>query len=211
MRFLITAGPTREPIDPVRFLSNRSSGRMGYALAEAVLAAGHAVTLVSGPVALAVPAGAQMVRIETAREMFEAVRDAIGGCDAAVFCGAVADYRPVAAAAQKLKKSGDRLILELEPTEDILGSARSVFGFRGYLVGFAAETEKLFEHAQAKLERKGCDLLVANDVAQPGIGFDSDENEVMLCLPGGRSRVLPRQSKKDLARELVAFIAAAAS
>jgi phosphopantothenoylcysteine synthetase/decarboxylase len=86
-----------------------------------------------------------------------------------------------------------------------------VFGFRGYLVGFAAETEKLFEHAQAKLERKGCDLLVANDVAQPGIGFDSDENEVMLCLPGGRSRVLPRQSKKDLARELVAFIAAAAS
>jgi phosphopantothenate-cysteine ligase/phosphopantothenoylcysteine decarboxylase/phosphopantothenate--cysteine ligase len=211
MRFLITAGPTREPIDPVRFLSNRSSGRMGYALAEAVLAAGHAVTLVSGPVALAVPAGAQMVRIETAREMFEAVRDAIGGCDAAVFCAAVADYRPVAAAAQKLKKSGDRLILELEPTEDILGSARSVFGFRGYLVGFAAETEKLFEHAQAKLERKGCDLLVANDVAQPGIGFDSDENEVMLCLPGGRSRVLPRQSKKDLARELVAFIAAAAS
>jgi phosphopantothenate-cysteine ligase/phosphopantothenoylcysteine decarboxylase/phosphopantothenate--cysteine ligase len=211
MRFLITAGPTREPIDPVRFLSNRSSGRMGYALAEAVLAAGHAVTLVSGPVALAVPAGAQMVRIETAREMFEAVRDAIGGCDAAVFCAAVADYRPVAAAAQKLKKSGDRLILELEPTEDILDSARSVFGFRGYLVGFAAETEKLFEHAQAKLERKGCDLLVANDVAQPGIGFDSDENEVMLCLPGGRSRVLPRQSKKDLARELVAFIAAAAS
>jgi phosphopantothenate-cysteine ligase/phosphopantothenoylcysteine decarboxylase/phosphopantothenate--cysteine ligase len=211
MRFLITAGPTREPIDPVRFLSNRSSGRMGYALAEAVLAAGHAVTLVSGPVALAVPAGAQMVRIETAREMFEAVRDAIGGCDAAVFCAAVADYRPVAAAAQKLKKSGDRLVLELEPTEDILGSARSVFGFRGYLVGFAAETEKLFEHAQAKLERKGCDLLVANDVAQPGIGFDSDENEVMLCLPGGRSRVLPRQSKKDLARELVAFIAAAAS
>jgi phosphopantothenate-cysteine ligase/phosphopantothenoylcysteine decarboxylase/phosphopantothenate--cysteine ligase len=211
MRFLITAGPTREPMDPVRFLSNRSSGRMGYALAEAVLAAGHAVTLVSGPVALAVPAGAQMVRIETAREMFEAVRDAIGGCDAAVFCAAVADYRPVAAAAQKLKKSGDRLVLELEPTEDILGSARSVFGFRGYLVGFAAETEKLFEHAQAKLERKGCDLLVANDVAQPGIGFDSDENEVMLCLPGGRSRVLPRQSKKDLARELVAFIAAAAS
>jgi phosphopantothenate-cysteine ligase/phosphopantothenoylcysteine decarboxylase/phosphopantothenate--cysteine ligase len=211
MRFLITAGPTREPIDPVRFLSNRSSGRMGYALAEAVLAAGHAVTMVSGPVALAVPAGAQMVRIETAREMFEAVRDAIGGCDAAVFCAAVADYRPVAAAAQKLKKSGDRLVLELEPTEDILGSARSVFGFRGYLVGFAAETEKLFEHAQAKLERKGCDLLVANDVAQPGIGFDSDENEVMLCLPGGRSRVLPRQSKKDLARELVAFIAAAAS
>lgn len=211
MRFLITAGPTREPIDPVRFLSNRSSGRMGYALAEAALAAGHAVTLVSGPVALAAPAGAELIRVETAREMFGAVRDGIGNCQAAVFCAAVADYRPVTAAAQKLKKSGDRLLLELEPTEDILGSARSAFGFRGYLVGFAAETEKLVEHARAKLERKGCDLLVANDVAQPGIGFDSDENEVMLCLPGGQTRVLPRQSKKDLARELVAFIAAAAS
>lgn len=211
MRFLITAGPTREPLDPVRFLSNRSSGRMGYALAEAALAAGHAVTLVSGPVALAAPAGAELIRVETAREMFEAVRDRLGDCQAAVFCAAVADYRPVAAAAQKLKKSGDRLVLELEPTEDILGSARTVFGFRGYLVGFAAETERLVEHARTKLERKGCDLLVANDVSRPGIGFDSDENEVMLCLPGGQTRVLPRQSKTDLARELVAFIAAAAS
>ncbi len=211
MRFLITAGPTREPLDPVRFLSNRSSGRMGYALAEAALAAGHAVTLVSGPVALAAPAGAELIRVETAREMFEAVRGRLGDCQVAVFCAAVADYRPVAAAAQKLKKSGGRLLLELEPTEDILGSARTVFGFQGYLVGFAAETERLVEHARAKLERKGCDLLVANDVAQPGIGFDSDENEVMLCLPGGRTRVLPRQSKTDLARELVAFIAAAVS
>lgn len=210
MHFLITAGPTREPLDPVRFLSNRSSGRMGYALAEAALAAGHAVTLVSGPVALPVPAGANRVRIETAREMFEAVRDAIGGCDVAIFCAAVADYRPVATAEHKLKKSGDRLVLELEPTEDILGSARSVFGFRGYLVGFAAETERLVEHAQGKLERKGCDLMIANDVARPGIGFDSDENEVILCLPGGSTRALPRQSKKDLARELVAFIASAA-
>jgi phosphopantothenoylcysteine synthetase/decarboxylase len=211
MRFLITAGPTREPLDPVRFLSNRSSGRMGYALAGAALAAGHAVTLVSGPVALAAPVGAELIRVETAREMFEAVRDRIGDCAIAVFCAAVADYRPVAAAAQKLKKSGERLLLELEPTEDILGSARAVFGFRGYLVGFAAETENLVEHAQAKLARKGCDLLVANDVARPGIGFDSDENEVMLCLPGGQTRVLPRQSKTDLARDLVAFIAAAAS
>lgn len=211
MRFLITAGPTREPLDPVRFLSNRSSGRMGYALAEAALAAGHEVTLVSGPVTLAAPAGAELVRVETAREMFEAVRGAIPRCDAAVFCAAVADYRPVMAAGQKLKKNGERLVLELEPTEDILGSARTVFGFRGYLVGFAAETEKLVEHAQTKLARKGCDLLVANDVSQPGIGFDSDENEVILCLPGGQTRVLPRQSKTALARELVSFIAAAAS
>ena len=211
MRFLITAGPTREPLDPVRFLSNRSSGRMGYALAEAALAAGHDVTLISGPVALAAPAGAERVRVETAREMFEAVRAAIPRCEAAVFCAAVADYRPVTVSTQKLKKNGGCLVLELEPTEDILGSARTVFGFRGYLVGFAAETEKLVEHAQAKLARKGCDLLVANDVSQPGIGFDSDENEVILCLPGGQTRVLPRQSKTALARELVAFIAAAAS
>lgn len=209
MRFLITAGPTREPLDPVRFLSNRSSGRMGYALAEAALAAGHGVILISGPVVLPPPAGADLVRVETAREMFEAVRTALGDCDVAIFCAAVADYRPVATAEHKLKKSGDRLVLELEPTEDILGSARSLLGFRGYLVGFAAETEKLVEHAQDKLVRKGCDLIVANDVARPGIGFDSDENEVILCLPGGSTRTLPRQSKKDLARELVAIIAAA--
>jgi phosphopantothenate-cysteine ligase/phosphopantothenoylcysteine decarboxylase/phosphopantothenate--cysteine ligase len=206
MRFLITAGPTREPIDPVRFLSNRSSGRMGYALAEAACEAGHEVVLISGPVTIPAPEGVQLVRVETARDMFDAVQCHLGGSDAAIFSAAVADYRPVHFAAQKIKKSADKLTLELERTEDILGSARSTLGFRGFLVGFAAETENLIAHAMEKLERKGCDMIVANDVSQAGIGFDSAENEVTLCLPGGRTIALPRQSKTALARVLIAHI-----
>ena len=208
MRILITAGPTREPLDPVRYLSNRSSGRMGYALADAALARGHEVMLVSGPVWLEAPTGAQLRRVETAREMFEAVRAEIAACDVAIFAAAVADYRPVKVAGSKIKKTGDRLTLELERTEDILGSARQVFGFRGRLVGFAAETENLVENARDKLRRKGCDLVIANDVSQPGIGFDSAENAVTLVLPSGREQVLPRQSKTGLAAALMDVILA---
>ncbi|MFN0076186.1 MAG: phosphopantothenoylcysteine decarboxylase [Prosthecobacter sp.] len=207
MRLLITAGPTREPIDPVRFLSNRSSGRMGYALAEAACEAGHEVVLISGPVTIPAPEGVTLVHAETAREMFDAVQIYLSGCDAAIFSAAVADYRPVQVVAQKLKKTADKLTLELERTEDILGSARSKLGFRGFLVGFAAETENLIAHAQEKLVRKGCDMIVANDVSQAGIGFDSVENAVTLCLPGGRTIALPKQSKTALARELIAVIA----
>ncbi len=206
MRFLITAGPTREPIDPVRFLSNRSSGRMGYALAEAAREAGHEVVLISGPVTIPSPEGVQLVHVETAREMFDAVKIYLSGCDAAIFSAAVADYRPVHFAAQKMKKTSDKLTLELERTEDILGSVRSELGFRGFLVGFAAETENLIAHAMEKLERKGCDMIVANDVSQAGIGFDSAENEVTLCLPCGRAIALPRQSKTSLAHVLIAHI-----
>lgn len=206
MRLLITAGPTREPIDPVRFLSNRSSGRMGYALAEAALAAGHEVLLISGPVTLPSPSGVQLIHVETAREMFDAVRTHLPGCDAAIFSAAVADYRPAQVVSQKIKKSADTLTLQLERTEDILGSVRSQFAFTGFLVGFAAETENLISHAQDKLLRKGCDLIIANDVSQSGIGFDSLENEVTLCLPGGQTMPLPRQSKTTLARELIAHI-----
>lgn len=206
MRLLITAGPTREPIDPVRFLSNRSSGRMGYALAEAAHSAGHEVLLISGPVSIPPPSGVQLIRIETAREMFEAVRTHLPGCHAAIFSAAVADYRPAQAASQKIKKSASTLTLELERTEDILGSVRSQFGFRGFLVGFAAETENLIAHAQDKLTRKGCDLIIANDVSQSGIGFDSTENAVTLCFPDGQTTALPRQSKTALARELIAHI-----
>ena len=148
MHFLITAGPTREPLDPVRYLTNRSSGRMGYALAEAARDAGHEVTLISGPVFLPAPTGIKLVKVETAREMFEAVQTHIASADVAIFAAAVAIYRPVMKAEQKIKKSAETLTLELERTEDILGSARSVFGFKGCLVGFAAETEKLVEHAQ---------------------------------------------------------------
>lgn len=206
MRLLITAGPTREPLDPVRYLSNRSSGKMGYALAQAACQAGHEVVLISGPVALPAPSGAQLVRVETARQMFEAVRTHLSTCQAAIFAAAVADYRPVAAAGQKIKKNAPRLTLELERTEDILGSARTLFGYRGFLAGFAAETRDLRAHAHKKLARKGCDLVIANDVSQPGIGFDSEENEVILCLPGAREIPLPRQSKAALARAILAFI-----
>lgn len=206
MRVLITAGPTREPIDPVRYLSNRSSGRMGYAIAEAALEAGHEVILVSGPVTLTAPAGATLVKVETARQMFEAVRAHLPGCAAAIFSAAVADYRPMLVAEEKMKKTSERLTIELERTEDILGSARTRFGFRGFLMGFAAETENLIANAQDKLNRKGCDMIVANDVSQEGIGFDSAENEVTLCLPGGRSILVPRQTKAALARRLIAHI-----
>lgn len=206
MKILITAGPTREPLDPVRYITNRSSGKMGYALAEAARDAGHDVTLISGPVTLSAPEGIQLIRIETARQMHEAVQANLSGQDAAIFSAAVADYRPAAVAEQKIKKTGETLTLTLEKTEDILGSTRSVFGFTGYLVGFAAETEKLLAHAQEKRLRKGCDLLIANDVSQLGIGFDSGENEVTLCLPDGEPIPLPRQSKAALARELIAFI-----
>jgi phosphopantothenoylcysteine synthetase/decarboxylase len=206
MKVLITAGPTREAIDPVRYVSNRSSGKMGFALAAAAREAGHEVVLISGPVGLATPVGVERVEVVSAREMHEAVKREIVGCQVAIFAAAVADYRPVAVAEQKIKKSGARLTLELERTEDILGSAREPFGFAGLLVGFAAETERLVEHAMDKLRRKRCDLIIANDVSQPGIGFDSGENAVTLCLASGEVRELPQQSKEGLARELMGVI-----
>lgn len=206
MHFLITAGPTREPLDPVRYLTNRSSGKMGYALAQAALAEGHEVTLISGPVTLPAPSGVQLVPVETARQMFEAVQAHLSSAQVAIFAAAVADYRPAITSTHKIKKQSETLTLELERTEDILGSARSLFGFRGYLVGFAAETEKLIEHAQDKLARKGCDLVIANDVSVPGIGFDSSENAVTLCLPGGETHVMPQQSKAALAAEILRFV-----
>ncbi len=203
MRFLITAGPTREPIDPVRYLSNRSSGKMGYALAETALARGHEVVLISGPVSLSSPQGATVVRVETAREMYDAVASAIGSADAALFCAAVADYRVAEVAGEKIKKTGDTLTLTLIKNPDILGSARGVFGFKGLLIGFAAETEKLAEHAAEKLRRKGCDLLVANDVSRSDIAFDRDENEVELFYRDGRCETLTKGSKAEIAKALV--------
>ena len=202
MKVLITAGPTREPIDPVRFLTNRSSGKMGYALAGAFAHEGHSVFLVSGPTNLDVPEGVDFVPVETAAEMFEVVARYIGKMDAAVFAAAVADYTPARVADQKLKKSGETLTLELVRTADILGSAREKFGFTGTLVGFAAETENLEANARKKLLEKHCDLIIANDVSQSGIGFDSDHNEVLLVYPD-RSLPLPPASKYELALQLV--------
>ncbi len=206
MNLLITAGPTREAIDPVRYLSNRSSGRMGYALAQAALEAGHGVTLISGPVSIPAPVGAQVVRVESAQDMYEAVRSHLASQDAAIFAAAVADYRPAQVAGQKIKKASEQLTLQLERTPDILGSARAVFGFQGVLVGFAAETEDLLAHAQEKLHRKGCDLLIANDVSRPGTGFDSEENEVTLLFPNAAPRPLPRGPKTAIAREIIRLV-----
>lgn len=202
MKFLLTAGPTREPLDPVRYLSNRSSGKMGYALAEAARRAGHEVTLISGPTTLARPVEVHFVQIETAQEMLEAVQAFIAETDCAIFAAAVADYRPAEISEQKIKKSADRLTLELERTPDILGSMR-LHGYRGALVGFAAETENLLENARGKLEKKGCDLIVANDVSQCGIGFDADDNAVTLVYAGGREESIPKMSKRDLAEKLI--------
>lgn len=210
MEFLVTAGPTREPIDPVRYLSNRSSGKMGYAIARAALEAGHSVTLVSGPVAIEAPEGAKVIRVETAAEMFDAVSAEIGRAEAAVFCAAVADYRVEEAAAEKIKKTEDRLTLTLIKNPDILGSARSVFGYGGLLVGFAAETGEIERYALDKLARKGCDLVVANDVSRREIAFDRDENEVTVFYRDGRRESLPFAPKDEIARTLVARIAALA-
>lgn len=207
MKILVTAGPTREPIDPVRYLSNRSSGRMGYAVAGAFAAKGHHVLLISGPTLIDVPDGVDFLPVETAAEMHDAVERHLGGCEVAVFAAAVADYTPATVASGKLKKSGDTLTLELVPTRDILGSARELFGFRGTLVGFAAETSDLEAYAREKLARKNCDLIVANDVSQPGIGFDSHENEVLLVWPEGTEPV-DRASKHSIAATITEKILA---
>lgn len=202
MKFLVTAGPTREAIDPVRYLTNRSSGRMGYALAGAARHEGHEVVLISGPTVLDVPEGVDFVQVESARQMYEAVRGMLRGVDVAILCAAVADYTPVAVSEHKIKKGSERLVLELERTPDILGSMRSEFGYGGVLVGFAAETQNVVENAREKLARKGCDMVVANDVSQPGVGFDSRMNEVTLVLPD-REVALPRETKEWLAMRIV--------
>ncbi|MGD7652054.1 MAG: phosphopantothenoylcysteine decarboxylase [Verrucomicrobiales bacterium] len=202
MKILVTAGPTREPIDPVRFLTNRSSGKMGYELAAAFAHAGHSVLLISGPTALDVPDGVDYMPVETAEDMHRAVSHHIGRMEVAVFAAAVADYAPKELAPEKIKKTGETMTLELVRTPDILGSARGAMGFEGTLVGFAAETQNLVENAKDKLERKGCDLVIANDVSKPGIGFDSDHNEVLLVF-ADHTEPLPLGSKHDLAHTLV--------
>ncbi len=211
MRILITAGPTREAIDPVRYISNRSSGKMGYAIAEAAVEAGHEVILISGPTNLGAPVGLEMIPVESARDMYEAVRnrldDSVG---AGIFCAAVADYRPRSVPDRKIKKKEAAMSIELEPTDDILGSVRSAFGFGGVLVGFAAETNDMEANALEKLERKGCDLLVANDVSRKDIGFDRDANEVQLFFKDGRRESLPMQSKAELGVTLVKVVEAMA-
>lgn len=202
MKFLITAGPTREAIDPVRYITNKSSGRMGYALAAAAAAQGHHVTLISGPTSLPIPDDVDFVYVTSSDEMYDSVKKFVSDTDVAILCAAVADYKPLSVPIHKIKKSADTMCLELIKTRDILGSMRDIFGFQGYLVGFAAETHDVESYARGKLERKKCDLIVANDVSQAGIGFDSLENEVKLIFPSFTD-VIARTTKEEIARILI--------
>jgi phosphopantothenoylcysteine decarboxylase/phosphopantothenate--cysteine ligase len=205
VRFVVTAGPTREAIDPVRFISNRSSGKMGYAIAEAALAKKHEVTLISGPASIAPPRGAKNVSIVSSEELDAAVHRALRECDVLVMCAAVADYRPAAISARKMKKRKTAFTLKLIPTRDILASLPKR---RNYLVvGFAAETHDLTKNAQKKLLLKNCDAIVANDVSGSETGMESDENEVTIFFRNGESKKISRASKKIIARELVKIIA----
>jgi phosphopantothenoylcysteine decarboxylase / phosphopantothenate---cysteine ligase len=202
-KVVITAGPTRELIDPVRFVTNRSSGKMGYAVARALRAAGAEVVLVSGPVNLCTPPGMRRISVETAEQMQRAVQDEIVGTAIFVGTAAVADYRPVAVATQKIKKSSDTLQLEMTRTPDILATvaARSD---RPFVVGFAAETTNVEQHAREKLLRKNLDMIAANEVGDCK-AFDCDDNALLVLWRGGREE-LPCCSKQSLAEALVALI-----
>ncbi len=206
MRFLITAGPTREPIDPVRYLSNRSSGKMGYAIAAAALEAGHEVTLVSGPVNLDPPRGGRFLSILTSDEMHDAVDRHLPDCDVLVMCAAVADYKAKNISPGKIKKRDTNFSLELIPTLDILGSL-SKQDRQFLVVGFAAETNDVEENAQKKLREKNCDIIVANDVSRANSGMESDENEVTILFRNGEKEKISRASKQIIARKLIKIIA----
>ena len=205
-RVLVTAGPTREPLDPVRYISNRSSGKMGYGLAAAALRRSAGVTLISGPTALTPPPGAVFVPVQTAEEMREAVLQHLSSATVVIKAAAVADYRAKQTAPAKIKGKRD-LTLELTPNPDILAevAARRTDAF---IVGFAAETHDVAAHARAKLEGKGIDLLVANDVSQQGIGFDAEDNEVLLLDRWGGTRALPRMPKAEVADAILSHILA---
>lgn len=204
MRVVITSGPTHEALDPVRFIGNRSSGKMGFAVARAALEAGADVTLITGPVALETPDGAARIDVRTAQEMFDAVMGAIKRCDIFVGAAAVADYRPARVTPQKIKKKDDDLTLELVRTPDIL-AAVGALPDKPFVVGFAAETEDLEPNARAKLESKKLDLVAANWV-NAGQGFESDENALLLLWQGGKAEI-ERDSKARVARRLITVVA----
>ena len=201
---LITAGPTREPIDPVRYISNRSSGKMGYALADAARRRGARVTLVSGPTALPAPAGVELIDVLTAQEMHDAVLERLGTYDIVIMAAAVADYTPAKVAGTKIKKesAGESLTLELRKNPDIL-LAVGAASPRPFTVAFAAETDNVEAHAREKLQRKNADLIVANDVSDRTIGFDSDENEGLIIARDGSVTPLARGPKLVIANRIL--------
>ena len=206
-KVVITAGPTREAIDPVRYLSNHSSGKMGYALAQAAVEVGAQVHLISGPTALPIPMDLQCTQVQSAEEMLLACQATCGDADIFIASAAVADYRPATVAEQKMKKSGadSGLNLELIQNPDILATISANFP-QLTCVGFAAETQQLVAHAQAKLERKQVAMIVANDVSNSDIGFNSDDNQVYLVTTAG-VKELPNLPKTQLARQLINHIA----
>ncbi len=205
-RVLVTAGPTREAMDPVRIFTNRSSGRMGYALAEEAWRRGADVVLVSGPVELTPPVGVELVRVETTEEMAHAVAAAIGSADVTVMAAAPADYRPVNPAAAKQPRAAGDLSLTLGPTPDILQMTRDRRKAGAFTAGFALETGGGLERAREKLRKKSLDLIVFNDALEPGAGFEGDTNRVTVLFPDGSERDLPLQSKRDVAGVLFDLI-----
>jgi phosphopantothenoylcysteine decarboxylase / phosphopantothenate---cysteine ligase len=204
LNVLITAGPTRERLDPVRYLTNRSSGKMGFAVAEAAREAGAHVTLVSGPVQLQTPLGITRINVESAREMYAAVHRQVGDADIFIAAAAVADFQPVTVAKQKIKKQGGHVKLELEPAPDIIKSVADM-AKHPFVVGFAAETNDVEDNARIKLKRKKLDMIAANEVGD-GIAFDCEDNALTVIWPGGKMEVA-RGPKIDVARELIAIIA----
>ena len=204
LNVLITAGPTRERLDPVRYLTNRSSGKMGFAVAEAAREAGAHVTVVTGPVQLQTPMGVTRINVESARDMYAAVHRQVGDADIFIAAAAVADFQPVTVAKQKIKKQGGSVKLELEPAPDIIKSVADM-AKRPFVVGFAAETNDVEDNARIKLKRKKLDMIAANEVGD-GIAFDCEDNALTVLWPGGKMDV-PRGPKIDVARELIALIA----
>jgi phosphopantothenoylcysteine decarboxylase/phosphopantothenate--cysteine ligase len=210
-RVLVTAGGTQEPLDPVRVLTNRSSGKQGYALAQAALDAGAQVTLVTAPTALTAPVGAEVIRVETARQMLDAVLRAFPACDALIMAAAVADFRPKTVAGNKIKKEGGIPQIELEATDDIL---KAVAGLRSeakrkqVVVGFAAESQSLLENALNKLQSKKLDLIAANDISAPDAGFSVETNRITLLFADGRRESLSLMNKSEAAGIILERIAA---
>jgi phosphopantothenoylcysteine decarboxylase/phosphopantothenate--cysteine ligase len=204
LNVLITAGPTRERLDPVRYLTNRSSGKMGFAVAAAAKEAGAHVTLVTGPVHLETPAGITRINVESARDMFAAVHRHVGDADVFIAAAAVADFQPANVAKQKIKKQGGAVKLELEPAPDIVKSVAEM-SKRPFVVGFAAETNDVEDNARSKLKRKKLDMIAANHVGD-GIAFDCDDNALTVLWPGGKMDV-ERGPKIEVARELIGLIA----
>ena len=200
---LVTAGATREDIDPVRFLTNRSSGKMGYALAEAAARRGAHVVLVSGPTDLAAPEGVDWVPVRSTENMRDAVRERAAEANVIIMAAAVADFRPAAAQSQKLKRGEAGVTLDLEPTPDILAELGRDRAASRILVGFAAETNALADNARLKLKRKGADMVVANDVTQEGAGFDTDTNIVTIFTRDGRETSLPKLTKFEVANRVL--------